>query len=829
MFINTPFNQSIANWNTSKVKNMSYMFESSNFRGDINTKEVTVNNNTYTAWDTSSVTNMKRMFNESNVFNQDISKWDVSNVTNMEWMFKRSFFCKDISDWDVSNVTNMNRMFNGGRFNKNIKSWNVESVTNFTGMFADNIRFIEDLREWNVDVNSIISGMFSDSTLMNILDERTVDIESNRNKYFSNKDATYYEYFDNKSKRNTFIFDGISDFELNYLRPIANDQFIYLQNDDLLAAKRTLINTTPITKELIENITNKELYEHLCNNFKLKLLHKDANNQIQSVDILPQEYNTDAQHFRPTSFIVFNDFIADSEVLQIASQNAWDSRNLYFQWFSNITNPKINTYTLQWKVDKLTTAYTFDYTNQSLIYKYKTMYGFNNVNIIESVDEKTIPKIYNCKLKIRLIPSDKDMDPVEQNYDIQNILNQDPTIINANSDGGLYQFFNREQEFTYKKTSILNDISIKYADDIKEVYTNAGWDTTHPLFSIEEEVEDIEFDVKGYTSTLDVVINNAINGSEEEMNDLLDFTETDILFLSSDRTIFNESRKVISTEANSLMFRLQNVIKSYNNVNIIDSELNNVDFEIFVNNSENIDNIIVELRKVAGDNVSKISDNKIHITSNINVNNEISLPTIFVFTKKDDDDDSDDELLDQLGPYKWYNERLCYSNDIWDIFPKKNEDSEGYSIMIDVNTNTIHKDRGYDYSNLENEVKNFINATNHLSTERRSNEKLLAEIKNILEPSSIVILYSLANLDDTDDNVNSMLNTDIIHNTYTLLWTLCDYIHTNKDDFSLTQIELYTIKEYLFDMNFSSIPDETYTTIAKIVCKTLDNITINKD
>ena len=56
--------------------------------------------------DISNVTDMSYMFDKSN-FNGDISKWDISNVTDMRYMFLHSKFNRDISNWDVSKVTTM--------------------------------------------------------------------------------------------------------------------------------------------------------------------------------------------------------------------------------------------------------------------------------------------------------------------------------------------------------------------------------------------------------------------------------------------------------------------------------------------------------------------------------------------------------------------------------------------------------------------------------------------------------------------------------------------------------------------------------------------------
>ena len=110
---------------TSKITDMSNLFERTNFSGDISN------------WNVSNVKNMSFMFYRCYQFNSDISLWDVSNVTNMRDMFYNcKKFNQDISSWDVSNVTNMKFMFHGCEaFNQDISSWDVSNVRNNDDMF----------------------------------------------------------------------------------------------------------------------------------------------------------------------------------------------------------------------------------------------------------------------------------------------------------------------------------------------------------------------------------------------------------------------------------------------------------------------------------------------------------------------------------------------------------------------------------------------------------------------------------------------------------------------------------------------------------------------
>ena len=96
------FNQPLNSWNTSKVKDMRFMFvDAKSFNQPLH------------SWDTSNVESMSRMFSYATSFNQPLNSWNVAKVTSMEGMFiNAKEFNQSLSDWDVSNVTSMEDMFN---------------------------------------------------------------------------------------------------------------------------------------------------------------------------------------------------------------------------------------------------------------------------------------------------------------------------------------------------------------------------------------------------------------------------------------------------------------------------------------------------------------------------------------------------------------------------------------------------------------------------------------------------------------------------------------------------------------------------------------------
>ena len=137
------FNQDISNWNTSNFKNMSEMFASKSpcpsgafqnggqpldwddgFRGQANMNLMFYRsdfNKDISAWNTTNVKDMSRMFESSKFNNGGVAMcWNdgfTSNATMEKMFYDNDFINVDLSCWDI-NVINMMSMFEfAGNFN----------------------------------------------------------------------------------------------------------------------------------------------------------------------------------------------------------------------------------------------------------------------------------------------------------------------------------------------------------------------------------------------------------------------------------------------------------------------------------------------------------------------------------------------------------------------------------------------------------------------------------------------------------------------------------------------------------------------------------------
>lgn len=146
----------LSNFNTSNVTNMGGMF--------FNMTNLTAFN--FSNFDTSKVTDMGSMFyGMSSLTTLDLSNFNTSQVTIMGGMFfnMTNLTTLNLSNFDTSNVTDMRSMFNGmtNLASLNISSFNTENVENMSGMFsqAQKIEHL-DLSHFRTDKVTNMGSMF---------------------------------------------------------------------------------------------------------------------------------------------------------------------------------------------------------------------------------------------------------------------------------------------------------------------------------------------------------------------------------------------------------------------------------------------------------------------------------------------------------------------------------------------------------------------------------------------------------------------------------------------------------------------------------------------
>jgi len=155
-FNSSQFNEDISAWQTSEVKVLKYLFK--------NTEEF---NSALGSWQTSKVTSMEGVFFNALKFNADIGSWDTANVFNFNNTFYQAFlFDGDIGSWDTSNAKHMGAMFyRAAQFNQDLSSWETSKVVNMDYMFSDASAFNIDLSAWDTSRVAAAQWMFSSATV----------------------------------------------------------------------------------------------------------------------------------------------------------------------------------------------------------------------------------------------------------------------------------------------------------------------------------------------------------------------------------------------------------------------------------------------------------------------------------------------------------------------------------------------------------------------------------------------------------------------------------------------------------------------------------------
>jgi len=155
---------SIANWNTSTIKNFKYIF--GHFGGQT---QLDTFNPPIGSWNTSSAEDMSYMFHGRRQFNQNLNSWNISNVTDISYMFaETNMFNQPLDNWNTTKVQNMTFLFHTNpNFNQPINSWKISSATNISHMFHGCVAFNQPLSSWDTTKVTDINTMFTGATSFN--------------------------------------------------------------------------------------------------------------------------------------------------------------------------------------------------------------------------------------------------------------------------------------------------------------------------------------------------------------------------------------------------------------------------------------------------------------------------------------------------------------------------------------------------------------------------------------------------------------------------------------------------------------------------------------
>ncbi len=182
---------SVTRWNTSNVRNMYRMFDSTRkFKYDLNTNEE------LGYWDVSKVKTMLAMFRWSN-FDGHLDGWNTKSCIDMSAMFEGTPFNSEVNHFDVRNVDTMDYMFLSAKnFNKSISNWETRSLKSCSYMFRRAVSFNQDISTLDLSKVVTIRQMFELNTgIKNIVLNRKNAVNLARTTdIFKNSDPDYIKF-----------------------------------------------------------------------------------------------------------------------------------------------------------------------------------------------------------------------------------------------------------------------------------------------------------------------------------------------------------------------------------------------------------------------------------------------------------------------------------------------------------------------------------------------------------------------------------------------------------------------------------------------------------
>lgn len=175
--------EGIEHLNTSETTSMKGMFSECVVKNTMN----------LSALNTSKVKNMSNMFDKAQIPSVSLSGLDCSEVTDMEAMFMNAKISQiDLTGLRTSKLTNMECMFEGCQIKDNLdlSGFNTEKVTSMSSLFRNCTATDICLTSFNTSNVTNMSSMFSGCSKLTSLDLTKFNTENVQNNYSMFKDCS---------------------------------------------------------------------------------------------------------------------------------------------------------------------------------------------------------------------------------------------------------------------------------------------------------------------------------------------------------------------------------------------------------------------------------------------------------------------------------------------------------------------------------------------------------------------------------------------------------------------------------------------------------------
>ena len=710
----------LSNFNTSKVKDMGYMFN-----GCSNLISLDLSN-----FDASKVTSMKKMFNRCSTLSfLNLSNFQISLINNMDSMFKgcKNLISLDLSNFNTSSVTTMESMFSGcSKLNSlNLSSFDTSSVTTMKNMFS-RCSNLSTLYLSNFNTSSVIDmrEMFSRCSNLISLDLSNFNTSSvyyMGNMFYNCSSLNSLDLSNfNTSKVNNMssMFSGCSSLNYLDLSKFETSNAASMKNMFNGCISLSSLNLSNFDTSKVNTMEN--MFSSCANLIFLDLSNLDTSNVT----------NMNSMFYNCTKLKLLN--LSNFNASKVTNMNNMFNvcKNL-----ENIIlkNAKINLSLISFSssllYSNLTSEFTLCTENEDWakifnLFDKQYINCINNISFLNNNGNKHILKYYKNKINL-----DNPCQICGINYfNINGIIND--TYINCYENYYIYDI-----SYLVSIDTSINDLN--YID---------GYPSFNSSIINKKEIE-----IKNRIKLIEYMINNLFgklniskidNGKDEKTSG----KNISVIITSTKNQKKNENEKMITMDLGQCEIKLKNEYNISKNVPlyilqiILEEEkgmkIRKMEYEIYYpfNNNNNLTKL----------NLNICKGTKIEISIPVQINNN----------------------LDKHNPKSGYYNDICYTatsesgTDI-SLKDRKNEFVENNMTLCEENCNLINYNYtnekvkcscevktninpNYDYKFNKNEFfKNFINIKNIANIDIIKCYKIVLNFKNLINNYGFYIIGSI--------------------------------------------------------------------------------------